>query len=77
MPDLPHGTVTFLFTDLEGSTQRWQQYPTEIGAALARHNRLLRDAISAHGGVVFKTVGDAVCAAFATAPAAVAAALTV
>ncbi len=76
MAEWPSGTVTFLFTDLEGSTQRWHQYPTEMGAALARHNRLLRDAISAHGGVVLKTVGGAVCAAFATAPAAVAAALT-
>lgn len=76
MAEWPSGTVTFLFTDLEGSTQRWQQYPTAMGPALARHNRLLRDAISAHGGVVFKTVGDAVCAAFSTAPAAVAASLT-
>src|SRR5687768_13850697 len=76
MAEWPSGTVTFLFTDLEGSTQRWQQYPTAMGPALARHDRLLRDAISANGGVVFKTVGDAVCAAFATAPAAVAAALT-
>ncbi|MCC6791495.1 MAG: adenylate/guanylate cyclase domain-containing protein, partial [Thermomicrobiales bacterium] len=76
MAEWPTGTVTFLFTDLEGSTQRWQQYPTAMGPALARHDRLVRDAISAHGGVVFKTVGDAVCAAFATAPAAVAGALT-
>jgi class 3 adenylate cyclase len=76
MAEWPSGTVTFLFTDLEGSTQRWQQYPAAMGPALARHDRLLREAISAHGGVVFKTVGDAVCAAFATAPAAVAAALT-
>jgi class 3 adenylate cyclase len=76
MAEWPSGTVTFLFTDLEGSTQRWQQYPTAMGPALARHDRLLREAIAAHGGVVFKTIGDAVCAAFATAPAAVAAALT-
>lgn len=75
MAEWPSGTVTFLFTDLEGSTQRWQQYPAAMGPALARHDRLLRDAIAAHGGVVFKTVGDAVCAAFASAPAAVAAAL--
>jgi class 3 adenylate cyclase len=76
MAEWPSGTVTFLFTDLEGSTQRWQQYPDAMGPALARHDRLVRDAIAAHGGVVFKTVGDAVCAAFATAPSAVAAALT-
>jgi class 3 adenylate cyclase len=76
MAEWPSGTVTFLFTDLEGSTQRWQQYLTAMGPALARHDRLLREAIAAQGGVVFKTIGDAVCAAFATAPAAVAAALT-
>ena len=76
MAEWPSGTVTFLFTDLEGSTQRWQQYPAAMGPALARHDRLVREAIAAQGGVVFKTIGDAVCAAFATAPAAVAAALT-
>jgi class 3 adenylate cyclase len=76
MAEWPRGTVTFLFTDLEGSTKRWEQYPATMGSALARHDRLLREAISANGGVVFKTVGDAFCAAFASAPAAVAAALT-
>jgi len=76
MPDLPSGTVTFLFTDIEGSTQRWQQHPKAMPVALERHFRLLRDVIEAHGGAVFKIVGDAVCAAFPDAVAAVTAALT-
>src|SRR6266508_1082018 len=64
---LPSGTVTFLFTDIASSTQRWEQHPQAMRAALARHDALLRTAIEAHGGQVFKTVGDAVCAAFANA----------
>ena len=66
----PTGTVTFLFTDIEGSTTRWEQQPAAMRAALARHDALLRAAIEAHGGLVFKTVGDAFCAAFACADAA-------
>jgi predicted ATPase/class 3 adenylate cyclase len=72
---LPRGTVTFLFTDIEGSTQLWQQHPQAMPGALARHDAILRTSIHAHGGVVFKTVGDGVCAAFARAPSALAAAL--
>jgi predicted ATPase/class 3 adenylate cyclase len=72
---LPGGTLTFLFTDIEGSTQLWEQHPQTMPAALARHDALLRQQIAAHGGHVFKTIGDAVCAAFATAPDALAAAL--
>src|SRR5262249_36627776 len=64
----PSGTVTFLFTDIEGSSRLWEQYPQAMPAALARHDSLLRQHIAAHGGQVFKTIGDAVCAAFATAP---------
>src|SRR5262245_46229356 len=71
----PAGTVTFLFTDIAGSTQLWEQYPAAMPVALARHDRLLREAIESHGGLVFKTVGDAFCAAFGTAPDALAAAL--
>jgi class 3 adenylate cyclase len=63
---LPRGTVTFLFTDIEGSTQLWARYPQAMGAAVARHEAILRDAIASAGGVVFKTVGDAVYAAFAS-----------
>ena len=72
---LPSGTVTFLFTDIEGSTQRWEQHPQRMRAALARHDAILHTAIAAHGGAVFKTAGDGFQAAFATAPDALAAAL--
>jgi predicted ATPase/class 3 adenylate cyclase len=75
MPDLPSGTVTFLFTDIEGSTALWEQDRDAMTQVVERHLQLLRAAINAHGGVLFKTVGDAVQAAFPTAPAAVAAAL--
>src|SRR5262245_51168929 len=71
----PSGTVTFLFTDIEGSSSLWEQYPQAMPAALARHDSLLRQQVAAHGGQVFKTMGDAVCAAFATAPDALSAAL--
>ena len=71
----PSGTVTFLFSDIEGSTLRWQRDADAMAVALARHNELFRAAIEAHGGYVFKTVGDAFCAAFAGAPEAIAAAL--
>jgi predicted ATPase/class 3 adenylate cyclase len=67
--------VTFLFTDIEGSTARWEQQPEAMRAALARHDALLHAAISGRGGYVFKTVGDAFCAAFTTAPQALAAAV--
>ena len=61
------GTVTFLFTDVEGSTQLWEQRPDEMRAALARHDDLLRDAISSSDGRVFKTTGDGLLAVFADA----------
>src|SRR5436190_10630638 len=64
--DTLHGnTFTFLFTDIEGSTKLWEQYPEGMRDALARHDALLEQIITAHGGHVFKTVGDAFCAAFA------------
>src|SRR5947208_465646 len=75
MPELPTGIVTFLFTDIEGSTRLWEQQPEAMRAALAGHDALLRAAIEAHGGQIFKTVGDQFCAAFAAAPDALAAAL--
>jgi predicted ATPase/class 3 adenylate cyclase len=74
-PGRPTGTVTFLFTDIEGSTQRWEHDRDAMRTALARHDAVMREAIATRGGCVFKTVGDAFCAAFATAPQAVAAAL--
>src|SRR5579872_3619211 len=73
----PSGTVTFLFTDIEGSTRRWDRDRHAMSAALARHDAILRDAIARHGGFLFKTVGDAFCAAFATAAEAAGAALDV
>src|SRR5215469_897505 len=75
MSEVPTGTVTFLFTDIEGSTTRWEQHPEAMRTALARHDALLRSVIMAHNGVVFKMVGDAVYAAFDVAADAVAAAL--
>lgn len=71
----PTGIVTFLFTDIEGSTKLWEQYPQAMQVALARHDALLQKAIEARDGCVFKTVGDAFYAAFAAAPDAVLAAL--
>ncbi|MCX6911268.1 MAG: protein kinase, partial [Verrucomicrobia bacterium] len=71
----PSGTITFLFTDIEGSTQLWEKHPQAMPVALERHNQLLRRAVESHGGFVFKTVGDAFCVAFASAPNAMAAAL--
>ena len=76
MPDLPSGTITFLFTDIEGSTQLWEQHPEAMKVTLAQHDTILRDAIEGKGGYVFKTVGDAFCAAFSTPPEALATALS-
>ena len=75
MAACPTGTVTFLFSDVEGSTSRWEQNREEMAAALARHDVLMRAAIENQGGYVFKTVGDEFCAAFPTAPHAISAAL--
>src|SRR3954453_3938212 len=75
MAELPSGTVTFLLTDVEGSTALWEEAPEAMRAALARHDALLRAAIGEHGGQVVKTTGDGFHAAFARATDAVAAAL--
>ena len=75
MTELPSGTVTFLFTDLEGSTRLWEEHPDAMRAALARHDEILRNAVEKREGVVVKTTGDGLHAAFATAPDAVAAIL--
>lgn len=64
---LPSGTVTFLFMEIEGSTERRDRQPDAMQPALQRHDALLRKALAAEGGHVYKTVGDAICAAFATA----------
>ncbi|HMF27284.1 MAG TPA: adenylate/guanylate cyclase domain-containing protein [Candidatus Cybelea sp.] len=73
--DRPTGTVTFLFSDIEGSTQRWERDREAMAHALERHDALMRESIESHGGYVFKVVGDSFYAAFATAPDAVAAAV--
>ena len=69
----PSGLVTFLFTDIEGSTRLWERDRTTMRVALERHNAILAAAIRAHGGYHFKTIGDAFQAAFADPVAAVAA----
>ena len=71
----PSGAVTFLFSDIEGSTVRWESAPDAMATALARHDALMREAIESNGGYVFKTMGDAFCAAFPSTPEATAAAL--
>src|SRR3954452_6101405 len=74
---LPAGTVTFLLTDVEGSSRLWEERPADMGAAIARHYQLLDDAIAAHGGVrpVEQGEGDSIVAAFARAGDAVRAAV--
>jgi len=75
VPELPSGTVTFLFTDLEGSTRLWEQHRAAMVPALARHDALLRDAVHSAGGVVVKTTGDGLHGVFTTTAAALDAAL--
>jgi predicted ATPase/class 3 adenylate cyclase len=72
---IPSGTVTLLFTDVEGSTHLWEDAPEEMARALERHEYLVRHAMDANGGYVFKTIGDAFCVAFATGHEALRAAL--
>jgi class 3 adenylate cyclase len=77
MSALPTGTVTFLFTDIEGSTRLWERDASAMQVALARHDEVLRSALETNGGHVFKTVGNAFCAAFRTASEALEVALSV
>ncbi|MEX1007414.1 MAG: adenylate/guanylate cyclase domain-containing protein [Acidimicrobiia bacterium] len=65
--ELPSGLVTFLFTDIEGSTRLWEEHPDGMRAALAHHDELIRGAVEAQRGYVVKTTGDGVHAAFPTA----------
>jgi predicted ATPase/class 3 adenylate cyclase/predicted negative regulator of RcsB-dependent stress response len=67
MSPLPSGTVTFLFTDIEGSTKIAQQYPQQWETLRARHHAILHQAMQAHNGYVFQIIGDAFCVAFHTA----------
>jgi predicted ATPase len=72
---VPSGTVTFLFTDVEGSTRRWQDDPEAMRALLVEHDAILREVIDEHRGLQFKHTGDGVAAAFASAADACAAAV--
>src|SRR5436190_23930864 len=74
MHNPPSGTLTFLFTDIESSTRRWEAYPAAMQAAFARQEAILRHAIQANGGYAYKMIGDAFQAAFPTAPQALRAA---
>ena len=67
MAGAPTGTVTFLFTDVEGCTARWERSPAAVGVALARHEDILKEILEAHSDYVFKTVEKALCCAFAAA----------
>jgi class 3 adenylate cyclase len=67
--------MTFLFTDIEGSTRRWEADADSMRAGLAAHDEVLRRAIEVHGGWLFKHTGDGVCAAFASPGSAVDAAI--
>src|SRR5579862_77539 len=71
----PTGMVAFLFTDVEASTRRWERYGDAMRAALRRHDEILRNEIESHRGYVFKTIGDAFCAAFPSVDEALAAAV--
>jgi len=73
----PTGVVTFLFTDVEGSTSKWEADPDVMSVSLRVHDDILRDEISGHNGYVFTTAGDAFCAAFQRATDAVAAAAAI
>jgi predicted ATPase/class 3 adenylate cyclase len=74
---LPVGTVTFAFTDIEGSTIRWERDRAAMQEALRRHDDIVRSSVGANGGHVFKTIGDAFCSVFPRAETAVAAMLAV
>ncbi len=65
--NLPTGTLTFLFTDIEGSTRLWENHPDTMRVALQRHDALMHRIIRECGGVVFKVIGDAFCAVFPVA----------
>src|SRR5215207_1068604 len=76
MADLPRGTVTFLFTDIEGSAALWERDRAAMAIAADQHLAIVREVVTMHGGVLFKTVGDGTQSAFASASAALAAAIT-
>ena len=71
MATLPSGTVTFLFTDIEGSTKLAQEHPDHWESMRERHDAILKSAIESYNGHIFQTTGDGVCAGFHTAKDAV------
>jgi predicted ATPase/class 3 adenylate cyclase len=75
VPELPSGTVTFLFTDLEGSTRLWEQHRAAMRPALERHDAILRTAVAQHHGIVVKTTGDGLHGVFRSTRSALDAAL--
>ncbi len=75
MGQLPSGTVTFVLSDIEGSTRRWQEDEAGMRQALARHDAIIRSAMEARAGYVVKHTGDGLMAVFASAPEAIAAAV--
>ena len=75
MANPPTGTLTFLFTDIEGSTKMWEENAPAMQRALLHHDEILRRAIEEQEGYVFKTVGEAFCCAFPAATDALGAAL--
>src|SRR5262245_5245261 len=75
MSDHPTGTVTFLFTDIQDSTSLWATMPEAMRHSLAYHDALVRQATEAHGGHLFKVIGDAIQAAFSTSEQALSAAV--
>jgi class 3 adenylate cyclase len=77
MVDLPSGIVTFLFTDIEGSTPLWERDPGAMRQSLDLHNAILNDTIRSHSGIAYKFIGDAFQAAFAYPDHAIQAALEI
>ncbi len=77
MSDLPSGTVTFLFTDIEGSTRMWEEHPDVMRAALARHDEILESVTAHYDGSIFSRMGDGMAMAFGSASKALTAAIAV
>ncbi|MEO6053113.1 MAG: adenylate/guanylate cyclase domain-containing protein [Chthoniobacterales bacterium] len=75
MAEAPQGTISFLFTDIVGSTKLWERFPNIMGGVIARHDALMRATFEMRRGFVFKTVGDSFCVAFPTVNDAVLSAL--
>ncbi|HQX16448.1 MAG TPA: adenylate/guanylate cyclase domain-containing protein, partial [Anaerolineales bacterium] len=76
MNALPTGTVTFLFTDIEGSTKLWEEFPEAMKSALAKHDAILKETVESNHGQIVKTTGDGIHAVFTTAIDAINAAIT-